>query len=44
MYLADSYFAYRFDGQSAILTPNELGFIERLDQFVEPDAVIADNP
>jgi hypothetical protein len=44
MYLADSYFAYRFDGQSFLLTPNELAFIEHLDQFVEPDAVIADNP
>ena len=44
IYLDNSYFAYRFDRQSAILTPNELAFLERLDQFVEPDAVIADNP
>jgi hypothetical protein len=44
MYLANSYFAYRFDGQSAILTPNKLAFIDRLDHFVEPGAVIADNP
>ena len=44
MYLASSYFAYRFDGQSAILTPNELAFLESLGHTVEPDAVIADNP
>jgi hypothetical protein len=44
MYLAASYFAYRFDDRSALLTPNELAFIEDLHLVVEPDAVIADNP
>lgn len=44
MYLAQSYFAYRFDGESALLTPDELDFLESLPRFVEPGAVIAGNP
>jgi hypothetical protein len=39
-----SYEQYRFDADSDILTPTELEFIQRLDRYVEEDAVIADNP
>jgi hypothetical protein len=44
MYVHRSYGQYRFDAESSILSPAELEFIQRLDQYVEKDAVIADNP
>jgi hypothetical protein len=44
IYVHRSYEQYRFDANSGILTPTELEFIQRLDQYVEEDAVIADNP
>jgi hypothetical protein len=43
-YIAGASTVYRFDGESELLTPDELALLKRIPNHVPPDAVIADNP